>query len=177
MLTLPFLCCVSFFLLFIIVHRYLPSLPTRRSSDLDRHDPPRALEALNCGKPHAVTEDDVASTIDAFRFMAGGRFFRVRRWAESTHRGSFISLPAPLGSPAPPSSAKLLLPSSLPTASQSSVDRTSGRRASGRRASGRRASGRRASGRRASGRRASGRRASAERAGRGGAAVPPWLVG
>src|SRR5699024_3019454 len=58
--------------------------------------PPRALEALNCGKPHAVTEDDVASTIDAFRFMAGGRFFRVRRWAESTHRGSFISLPAPL---------------------------------------------------------------------------------
>lgn len=31
----------------------------------------RALEALNCGKPPAVTEDDVDSTIDTFRFMAG----------------------------------------------------------------------------------------------------------
>src|SRR5699024_7234793 len=100
----------------------------------------------------AVTEDDVASTIDAFRFMAGGRFFRVRRWAESTHRGSFISLPAPLGSPAPPSSAKLLLPSPIPTASQSSVDRASGGRASGR-------------------------RASADRAGRWGPTVVSWLIG
>lgn len=31
----------------------------------------RALEALNCGKPAAVTEDDVASAVDTFRFMAG----------------------------------------------------------------------------------------------------------
>lgn len=31
----------------------------------------RTLEALNCGKPTAVTEDDVASAIDTFRFMAG----------------------------------------------------------------------------------------------------------
>jgi acyl-CoA reductase-like NAD-dependent aldehyde dehydrogenase len=31
----------------------------------------RTLEALNCGKPAAVTEDDIASTIDTFRFMAG----------------------------------------------------------------------------------------------------------
>src|SRR5699024_8500607 len=102
-------------------------------------------------------EDDVASTIDAFRFMAGGRFFRVRRWAESTHRGSFISLPAPLGSPAPPRSAKLLLPSPIPTDSPSSVGRASGGRASGRRASG--------------------RRASADRAGRWGPTVVSWLIG
>src|SRR5690625_7222430 len=91
------------------------------------------------------THEDVASTIVAFRFMAGGRFFRVRRWAESTHRGSFISLPAPLGSPAPPSSAKLLLPSPIPTASQSSVGRASGWRAAGGGAYGRRSYGRRAS--------------------------------
>src|SRR5699024_10400734 len=58
----------------------------------------------------------------------------------------------PPGSPAPPSSAKLLLPSSIPTASQSSVDRTSGRRASGR-------------------------RASADRAGRWGPTVVSWLIG
>ena len=31
----------------------------------------RTLEALNCGKPASVTEDDVASAIDTFRFMAG----------------------------------------------------------------------------------------------------------
>ena len=31
----------------------------------------RTLEALNCGKPAAVAEDDIASTIDTFRFMAG----------------------------------------------------------------------------------------------------------
>jgi aminobutyraldehyde dehydrogenase len=31
----------------------------------------RTLEALNCGKPPAVTEDDVDSAIDTFRFMAG----------------------------------------------------------------------------------------------------------
>ncbi|MGA7206360.1 MAG: aldehyde dehydrogenase family protein [Specibacter sp.] len=29
------------------------------------------LEAANTGKPHAVAEDDVSSTIDTFRFMAG----------------------------------------------------------------------------------------------------------
>src|SRR5690625_5028291 len=29
------------------------------------------LEALNCGKPLAVAADDVDSTIDVFRFMAG----------------------------------------------------------------------------------------------------------
>lgn len=29
------------------------------------------LEALNCGKPPAVVEDDVDSTVDTFRFMAG----------------------------------------------------------------------------------------------------------
>ena len=31
----------------------------------------RTLEALNCGKPAEVAEDDIASTIDTFRFMAG----------------------------------------------------------------------------------------------------------
>lgn len=31
----------------------------------------RTLEALNCGKPTAVTEDDLASAVDTFRFMAG----------------------------------------------------------------------------------------------------------
>lgn len=31
----------------------------------------RSLEALNCGKPPAVTADDIDSAIDTFRFMAG----------------------------------------------------------------------------------------------------------
>lgn len=30
-----------------------------------------ALESLNCGKPAAVAEDDISSTVDTFRFMAG----------------------------------------------------------------------------------------------------------
>ncbi|MGO4147074.1 aminobutyraldehyde dehydrogenase [Paenarthrobacter sp. YAF11_1] len=31
----------------------------------------QAIESANTGKPHAVSEDDVSSTIDTFRFMAG----------------------------------------------------------------------------------------------------------
>lgn len=31
----------------------------------------RKLEGLNCGKPPAVTEDDISSVIDTFRFFAG----------------------------------------------------------------------------------------------------------
>ncbi|HRO95142.1 aldehyde dehydrogenase family protein, partial [Citricoccus sp.] len=37
----------------------------------DDRDRLRTLEALNCGKPPAVTADDVDSAIDTFRFMAG----------------------------------------------------------------------------------------------------------
>lgn len=46
----------------------LLDLADRIAADTDRL---RGLEALNCGKPHAVTQDDVASTVDTFRFMAG----------------------------------------------------------------------------------------------------------
>ncbi|MGB7447678.1 MAG: aldehyde dehydrogenase family protein [Ornithinimicrobium sp.] len=47
---------------------HLHALADAIAGDMDRL---RTLEALNCGKPAEVTEDDVVSTIDTFRFMAG----------------------------------------------------------------------------------------------------------
>lgn len=51
----------------------------------DDTDTLRALEALNCGKPAAVTEDDVSSAVDTFRFMAG-----AGRAAQSPAAGDYV---------------------------------------------------------------------------------------
>lgn len=47
---------------------HLHALADAIANDSDRM---RNLEALNCGKPADVTEDDVTSAVDTFRFMAG----------------------------------------------------------------------------------------------------------
>lgn len=47
---------------------HLHALADAIATDFERM---RTLEALNCGKPAEVTEDDVTSAIDTFRFMAG----------------------------------------------------------------------------------------------------------
>lgn len=48
--------------------QHLLALADAIQNDSDRM---RSLEALNCGKPSEVTEDDVVSAVDTFRFMAG----------------------------------------------------------------------------------------------------------
>lgn len=58
----------------------------------------RALEALNCGKPSAVTQDDVASAVDVFRFMAGAGRATSTSAAEDYVEGIFsVIAREPLG--------------------------------------------------------------------------------
>ncbi len=74
---------------------HLLALADAIAEDLDRM---RSLEALNCGKPANVTEDDVVSAIDTFRFMAGaGRATATPAAGDYVQNTLSILLREPLG--------------------------------------------------------------------------------